>query len=105
VYLRSQLTQHRVTGTGWSAPGHGRTRLKLIDHGFAFRQWPGRAFASSFEEAKRAQELPDEFREQIGLFLESCEEGELTRLLEPEILRELVDRGQHLVQSGSLGIP
>jgi hypothetical protein len=47
------LVCHTDRSHNWGAvPGHGRKRLKLIDHGYAFRQWPGRPFSSSFASAR-----------------------------------------------------
>jgi hypothetical protein len=85
----------------WGAvPGHGRPRLKLIDHGLAF----GTAGAanSTFVEAKRGQEVPGEIRHEISEFLDHCEESELRDFLPDSGLKALLDRGRLIVETGVL---
>ena len=53
------LIFHTDRTHNWGAvPGHGQKRLKLIDHGYAFREWAGREFASSFANAKAGRRFP-----------------------------------------------
>jgi hypothetical protein len=80
----------------------GVLRLKLIDHGYAFSE--GRGFGSTFEEAKRGQELPDELSDQVEAFLEGAETGPLSDFLETAALTKLVERGRHIVQEGTLSL-
>ena len=98
------LIRHADRSHNWGAvPGHGRPRLKLIDHGYAFRDW-GRPFSSAFTAQKRNQDLPNEIREQLEDFAGHCESGEagpLEELLEGDVLDELVARAVALSRSAT----
>jgi hypothetical protein len=101
------LVLHTDRTHNWLAvPGHGETRLRLIDHGYAFREWQGREFSSSFANAKAGQEVPDELLEQLEGFLGRAEADEvLDDLLGEQALEELVARGRTLVEDRVLNHP
>jgi hypothetical protein len=101
------LVLHTDRTHNWGAvPGHGEKRLKLIDHGYAFREWPGREFASSFANAKAGQEIPDDLAELLDDFLGRAETDDgLEELLGEDVLEELVARGRTLVEDRTLNRP
>ena len=96
---------HADRGQNWGGvPGEGALRLKLVDHGYAFRAWPNRPFASSFETLKRGQRIPDEYLSDLRAFAQGCRDSELPALLEEEVLDELVQRVERLIDEGTLGL-
>jgi hypothetical protein len=100
------LVRHSDRGHNWGGvPGEGGVRLRLVDHGYAFRDWPGRPFQSAFEAQKRGQQIPDELIERVATFVPKARHGDLTELLEPEVLDALTERGEHLLSSGVLTVP
>jgi hypothetical protein len=100
------LVLHSDRSHNWGAvPTRGRDGLRLVDHGYAFRAWPGRPFSSRFEEEKRGEEIPDERRDELEAFLQEAERGDLADHLEDDVLEQLMERGRHMVKSGVLGLP
>jgi hypothetical protein len=100
------LVLHSDRGHNWGGvPGDGGMRLKLVDHGYAFRDWPGRPFQSTFETQKRGQALPDELMERLSQFIPNANTSELADLLEPDVLQALTERGEHLLGTGVLTQP
>jgi hypothetical protein len=98
------LIRHADRTHNWGAvTQHGTPRLKLIDHGYAFRAT--RPFQSSFAQDKAGQPLPDELSETVERFLGTCQDGPLADLLEEDVLEELVVRGRRLVETATLSLP
>jgi len=93
-------------GNNWgTVPHFGAPRLKLIDHGYAFRAWPNRPFASAFADARKDQEIPEEHTESLSAFLDTEHPQLQHDLLEPEVFEELLERGRSLVETGVLELP
>lgn len=98
------LILHSDRTHNWGAvTEHGSPRLKLIDHGYAFRA--SRPFQSSFAQDKTGQPLPDELVGPLETFLGACDEGQLADLLEEDVLEEMVARGRTLVETAVLSLP
>jgi hypothetical protein len=89
-------------GANWGAvPGHGRQRLKVVDHGYAF--WR-RDLNSAFVNLKLGDALPDELLEDVSGFISRCWQTQLAELLDANELEDLVSRGEHLVATGRLNL-
>jgi hypothetical protein len=98
------LIRHSDRTHNWGAVvGHGRPRLKLIDHGYAFRST--RPLSSSFVVDREGQPLPQMLKDDLDAFLERYQDGDLADLLEPEVLEELGTRARNMVETGILSLP
>lgn len=79
-------------------------RLKLVDHGYAFRAWPGRPFTSAFEAQKRGQHIDDEYYMALTGLDEDTLAG-VAELLENDVLEQLAQRVEHLTDTRVLSLP
>jgi hypothetical protein len=101
--LFDMLIRHSDRSHNWGAVvEHGQSRLKLIDHGYAFRS--SRGLSSVFAQDKVGQRIPDDLSDALEGFLSGCAQGPLGDLLEHDVLQELVARGRRMVESTAFSL-
>lgn len=95
------VLQSDRAGNNWGGVGPGDVpRLKLVDH--AYTHGLNGGLNSSFVEARKDQEVPDEHLERVASFVENAGDTELAELLGERAFTAMVDRAQQIVQSGVL---
>lgn len=99
------IAQTDRSGHNWLAvppPGaEEESRLKLVDHGYAF-DFEGRALASSFFAAKRGQPIPADVKATLARLVDEWPPPGLADLLEPEALTKLERRARRLASADVL---
>lgn len=78
------------------------TGVKLVDHGYAFAEWPGREPSSPFVEHRRGEDIPEEIHAGIEKFVEKADESELRTVLDENDVDRLVERARMLAERGRL---
>jgi hypothetical protein len=79
-------------------------RVKLLDHGYAIAEWPGRVPASPFIDQWHATEISDEDRRAVEGFLHGADRTRLHEFLDEETVTRVLGRARNLVELGFAGV-
>ena len=77
------------------------SRVRLLDHGYAFEQWPGRTPLSAFVDHVGDDEVPGDLREDVEMFLDAPRES-LQEVLSADARSAVYERAQHVAEVGIL---